>query len=105
MIKRALPEGWDVDITEASNGQEALDQCSDIQFDVMFLDLTMPDMDGLDVLIALKARGYKSKILVISADIQPSSIEISKECGAIDFLQKPISEENLLATLKLHKVF
>ena len=104
MIKRALPTSWDVDISEVSNGQEALDKCSDMQFDAIFLDLTMPDMDGLDVLIALKARNYKSKILVISADIQQSSIEMSKKFGAMGFLAKPIREENLAAMLQLHKV-
>ena len=104
MIRRALPVDWDVNISEASNGHEALDKCGVTQFDAIFLDLTMPDMDGLDVLLELQNRDYKSKILIISADIQQSSMAISKERGAIDFLAKPISQEKLAAMLQLHKV-
>ena len=104
MIKRALPSDWDVVIDEASCGQEALDYCNSLQFDVIFLDLTMPDMDGLEVLQALGERGYLSKIFVISADVQSSSKEIALQRGALEFLQKPVTADKLSAMLQHHEV-
>ncbi len=104
MIKRSLPPGWDVVIDEASSGLEALNYCSSLQFDVIFLDLTMPDMDGLDVLQSLGERGYQSKIFIISADIQSSSEQIALARGAQDFLAKPIDVDKLTAMLQRHEV-
>jgi CheY-like chemotaxis protein len=104
-IKRNLPEGWDVNFMEAQNGQEALDLCQAVQFDVVFLDLTMPDMDGLEVLKLLQEQDYKARIFVISADKQQSSIETAKERGAEDFLIKPIDAAMIESMLKNNGVF
>jgi two-component system, chemotaxis family, chemotaxis protein CheY len=104
MITRALPPDWDVTVTEAGGGLEALEFCQSRQFDVIFLDLTMPDMDGLDVLLELKKRHYVSRVFVLSADIQESSRDIARERGAVDFLPKPIEADKLLAMLQRHEV-
>jgi CheY-like chemotaxis protein len=104
MIKRALPSEWDVDVMEVICGEEALEVCQLKQFDVIFLDLTMPDIDGLDVLLELNKRNYHSKVFIISADIQESSKQLAQERGAIDFFPKPIKTETLLAMLQLHEV-
>jgi len=104
MIKRALPSQWDVDVTEVICGEEALEVCELKQFDVIFLDLTMPDIDGLDVLQMLNERGYHSRVFIISADIQESSRAIAKERGAVDFFPKPIESETLLSMLQHHGV-
>ncbi|MCG6200787.1 response regulator [Psychromonas antarctica] len=104
MIKRALPSEWDVEVTEVICGEEALEVCQLQQFDIIFLDLTMPDIDGLDVLQTLNERGYQSRIFIISADIQESSKQIAKERGAVDFFPKPITTETLLSMLKYHEV-
>ncbi|WP_019613481.1 response regulator [Psychromonas ossibalaenae] len=104
MIKRVLPNNWDVDVTEVICGEEALEVCELKQFDVIFLDLTMPDIDGLDVLLELNKRNYNSRVFIISADIQESSKQIAKERGAIDFFPKPIKTDTLLAMLQHHEV-
>ena len=104
MIKRALPSEWDVNVTEASCGQEALNLCQSTQFDIIFLDLTMPDIDGLDVLQLLNERNYRSRVFIISADIQESSKQIAKERGAIDFFAKPVETDTLLSMLQHHEV-
>ena len=49
-IARSLPSGWNVDITYATNGREGIDAIREGKGDVLFLDLTMPDMDGFAVL-------------------------------------------------------
>ena len=104
MIKRVLPTEWNVEVTEASSGQEALQICQLKQFDAIFLDLTMPEIDGLDVLQELKNRNYIYPVFIISADIQESSKQIAKQLGALDFFPKPIKTETLLSMLQHHEV-
>ena len=53
-LKDALPDDIEFSISEASNGKEALEFIRNNQVDIMFLDLTMPEMDGFQLLKALK---------------------------------------------------
>ncbi len=99
MIKKSLPETWDVSITEAANGVEALEAYRAGKADIMFLDLTMPVMDGYQVLETLKKEGLNSFVIVISADIQPKARERVMQLGAIDFIQKPIDNAKLTGVL------
>jgi two-component system chemotaxis response regulator CheY len=87
---RALPAGWDVTISEASNGIEALKAYREGKADLMFLDLTMPDMDGFEVLARLRDEGLDCFVVVVSADIQPKAEERARELGAMAFIRKPI---------------
>lgn len=100
MIKRAIPQSWEVSITEASGGEDALSQCSNSNFDILFLDITMPDIDGIEVLKRLKAMEYSASVYVISADIQPAIREEAFQLGAKGFLPKPISAEELESFLR-----
>lgn len=99
-VFRALPEGWDVDVTFASNGVEGLEAIRAGKGEMVFLDLTMPELDGYGVLEQIRAEGLKSVVIVISADIQPEARERVVKLGALDFIQKPINGEKLAGTLK-----
>ncbi len=99
-VKKSLPDGWDVDITYATNGVEGMDAIRNGQAEMMFLDLTMPEMDGYEVLDHVKAEGLKSVIIVISADIQPEARERVMAAGALDFIKKPINKEKLVGVLQ-----
>ncbi|KUI99118.1 response regulator [Vibrio sp. MEBiC08052] len=94
-VMRALPERWDVSIHEASNGKEAISNYNQGLADVMFLDLTMPEMDGFQVLEYLHQIDAKTVVIVISADIQPYSQERVKQLGAASFVQKPLDPTQL----------
>ncbi len=96
---RAFPEGWDVDITQAANGREALERFEQGRGHVMFLDLTMPDMDGFGVLSEIRRRGLDCFVIVVSADIQPKAEERSRDLGAMAFLRKPVQAAELRAVL------
>ena len=98
-VARSLPPEWDVDITFAKNGVEGLQAVRDGKGEMVFLDLTMPEMDGYGVLDAIKAEGLKAMIIVISADIQPAARERVINAGALDFIRKPISVEKLTNVL------
>ena len=101
MLKRAFPEKWEIDITEASGGKEALVAMEAKKFDIMFLDLTMPEIDGFGVLEALKKRtDISCKIFVVSADIQPHAKQLCMDLGALAFLPKPLDNETLEKNLK-----
>ncbi|WP_369600242.1 response regulator [Hahella sp. SMD15-11] len=102
MIMRALPSAFreeDVTITQAANGREALDAYHAGKADLMFLDLTMPEMDGFAVLEHLKAEEANVIVVVISADIQPEAQRRVKELGAAAFVRKPVREDVLQETL------
>lgn len=93
IIRRLLQEESSTKITEADNGKVALDKLQDNQFDVIFLDLTMPEMDGYDFLRAIQGFKLKSKIFIISADVQPEARKLCLELGATGFMPKPIKED------------
>ncbi|SEA23198.1 response regulator [Alkalimonas amylolytica] len=94
-IRRALPADWDVVIHEACNGKEALAAVDEGHADVLFLDLTMPEMDGFEVLTYLKNHHKKIVVIVISADIQPQAQALVYQLGAFRFLQKPLQAGQL----------
>lgn len=99
-VIRALPEQFKENLHEAQNGQEAIQLYLDGKADVMFLDLTMPVMDGFMVLAELKKIAARNFVFVISADIQPTSQQKALELGAVKFLQKPLEAQELESVLK-----
>jgi len=99
-LKKALCDIEEIEILEAVNGKEALELCREHQFDFIFLDLTMPEMDGYQFLEALKAENLKFFIIVVSADIQPKAKERVIELGAKTFIDKPIDFGKVLDILK-----
>jgi len=99
LVIKALPPEWDVEITQAGNGEDALARYRSGKAHVMFLDLTMPVMDGYEVLEALKKEGLNAFVIVISADVQPKAQERVKELGAIAFLKKPVKTEEIKQVL------
>ena len=104
-VARALPPGWEVDITFATNGVEGLQAIRDGKGEIVFLDLTMPEMDGYTVLEHVKAEGLKCIVIVISADIQPEARERVLKSGALEFIKKPIDSEKLMAVLQQYGLY
>lgn len=105
VMTKALPPGWDVEITYATNGREALDACRAGRASVMFLDLTMPDMTGFQVLEAMQQEDLNSSVIVVSADVQPIARERVLALGALEFIAKPVMPETLLPVLKEHGLY
>ncbi len=99
-VLRSLPEGWDVEVTFAENGVQGLAAIRAGKGEMVFLDLTMPEMDGYQVLEHVRAEDLHAMVIVISADIQPEARDRVLKLGAIDFIRKPVSTEKLAETLK-----
>src|SRR5690606_16537085 len=97
---RALPPDWPVSITQASQGEEAMAAIRQGLGQVVLLDLTMPVMDGYQVLAKVREEGHDCRILVVSGDIQEEARRRVAELGAIGFIRKPAPAEELRATLE-----
>ncbi len=85
----------DIEIFEAQNGQEALDLYKELSPKIVFLDLTMPIMDGFTALEKIKEFDNNAKVVVISADIQKLSMDRVLQLGAFNFVKKPIDSSKM----------
>lgn len=99
-VARVLPEAWEVELSFAENGYEALDAIRQGKGEIVFLDLTMPQLDGFNVLEVIRNEQLKCIVIVISGDIQPVARERVIQLGALDFIKKPINKEKLHSTLQ-----
>jgi len=91
------PAGYEV--AEAEDGLSALERYFLDKPDIVFLDLVMKGMYGLDVLTKLRELDAKAKVIIVSADIQTSSHELVDEAGAKAFVNKPFDRADILNTL------
>ncbi|NQY21752.1 MAG: response regulator [Campylobacteraceae bacterium] len=97
MIIKTLKEEIksDYELFEATNGLEALDLYKKNKPTLVFLDLTMPVMDGFEALAKIKEFDKDANIVIISADIQKTSMDKVRELGAFDFVKKPIDSTKM----------
>ena len=105
VLTKALPPDWDVDVSYATNGREALGLYREGKASVMFLDLTMPDMTGYQVLEALQHEDLNTFVIVVSADVQPMAQSRVRALGAVAFIAKPVTPEAVLPILKEYGVY
>lgn len=104
-LARSLPEGWDVDVSFASNGIEGIEAIKAGKGDVLLLDLNMPKMDGYQVLEAILKQDLPTLTIVVSGDIQPEAHKRVTSLGALDFIKKPVNKEKLTEVLLSYGVF
>ena len=91
-------EGYDVDVAE--NGAQGCQMVDKEKYSVIFCDIKMPEMDGIEVLDRLNEMGVDSAVVMISGH---GDIETAVECikkGAFDFIQKPLDLNRILITIK-----
>ncbi|MGY4108964.1 response regulator [Aeromonas encheleia] len=101
-LARALPADWNIKLHQAADGLAGIEQILMGHGDLIFLDLTMPEMDGYGVLETLKREGLRNKVIVVSGDIQPEAHQRVMALGALDFIKKPAAPETLRALLQRH---
>lgn len=91
-------EGYDVDV--AGNGIEGISMVEKEKYSVIFCDIKMPEMDGIEVLDKLIGMGTDAAVVMISGH---GDIDTAVECikkGAFDFIQKPLDLNRILITIK-----
>jgi CheY-like chemotaxis protein len=80
---------------EAANGREGLVKIIDEKPDIVFTDLLMPEMDGVELLTAAKEKNLEIPIVVVSANVQDTVRQQCLELGAAEFFNKPPDKEKL----------
>ncbi|WP_312484868.1 response regulator [Stutzerimonas nitrititolerans] len=98
-LLQALPAGWSVEVSQAATGLEALERIRQGGVEVLLLDLTMPELDGYQVLARLREERLSCKTIVISADVQDEAVRRVLELGALAFIRKPADPVHLHQTL------
>ena len=101
ILKSCMPKDHEYEFHEASDGQEGLNKFIEIKPDVTFLDITMPVMDGIESLAAMKNTDKDAIVVMCTADIQPKTILEVAALGALTVVKKPPSKEKVqIALLK-----
>lgn len=104
-MARALPVHWDIELSFASNGQEAINAIQQGKADLLFLDLNMPVMNGYEVLELIRAHDLPTVVLVVSGDVQEEARKRVMSKGALDFIRKPVTSEQIMDILTRYGVF
>jgi two-component system chemotaxis response regulator CheY len=89
-----------VELKEASSGEAALDLvAAGWQPEVIFLDLTMPGIGGLETLARLRVLLPSARIIVVTADVQTATLEEVRSRGAFDIIRKPADTDLVCGAL------
>lgn len=98
-ISRGLQEeGYVVDI--APDGKIGLQNINETTYDIILLDLMIPEIDGLEVLKRIRANGMDTPVLIITAKSSKEDVVKGLDTGSDDYLTKPFSFDELLARIR-----
>ncbi len=102
MVEIALENEETYQVVAIGSGKEALDYLDTNKPDIIILDIMLPDVNGLDILKAIKANDKIKDIpvLMLSAKDTPRETSRAKELGADDFIPKPFKDEELIGKIK-----
>ena len=85
---------------EAENGKVAVDKYNEVKPDLVLMDITMPDMDGIQALKAIKGNDPNAQVIMCSAMGQQAMVIEAIQSGAKDFIVKPFQAERVLEAVK-----
>lgn len=88
------------EVSEAENGQEAVNKYQSYQPDLVLMDITMPVMDGITATRHIKALDANATIVVVSALGQQTMVIEAIKAGAKDFVVKPFEPDKILSTVR-----
>ncbi|CAN5248268.1 hypothetical protein BH11PSE4_BH11PSE4_32590 [soil metagenome] len=102
MVVSKMLTGFDVAITEACDGLQAIEMVSASMFDVILMDMQMPNMDGLTATAAIRARGGRHQnvpIIAFTANAFAEDRQVCLDAGMTDFVAKPVRKQRLVRAL------
>lgn len=99
-LRLALPTETVEVVAEAATGRSGMDACLKLKPDIVFLDVVMPDMGGLDILPAIMDALPMTEVLMVTASNDRVTIEKSIMGGAASFIIKPFSAGTVTDALK-----
>lgn len=99
MIKNILTkQGYEV-VGEAANGLEAIELYQSLKPDIVTMDITMPECNGIEAVKGIKQVDAEAKIVMVSAMGQQSMVMDAIKAGAKDFIVKPFNEDKIADSL------
>ena len=84
---------------EAVDGKDSVEKYFELQPDLVLMDITMPNMDGLEALKAIRAKDNKANVVMCSAMGQEAMVVEAVQAGIKDFIVKPFKEDRLMKTV------
>ena len=100
MIKDILTKnGYNI-AGEAENGAKAVEKYAELKPDLVLMDITMPEMDGIEALKKIKASDPSASVIMCSAMGQQAMVIESIQAGAKDFIVKPFQAERVIEAVK-----
>ena len=100
MIKDILTKnGYNI-VGEAENGAKAVEKYAELKPDLVLMDITMPEMDGIEALKKIKAADANASIIMCSAMGQQAMVSESIQSGAKDFIVKPFQADRVLEAVQ-----
>ena len=99
MIMDTLTKNGYTEVYEAVDGADAVEKYSTIAPDLVIMDITMPNMDGLEALKAIRAKDGSANVVMCSAMGQESMVMDAVRSGARDFIVKPFKPDRVLKTV------
>jgi DNA-binding NarL/FixJ family response regulator len=86
---------------EASNGREAIEQFRSLRPDIMLLDVQMPDLDGIEVLVAIRGEFPAARIIILTTYAGDALAQRALKAGAQGYILKGLLRKDLLETIRL----
>ncbi|MBS5144896.1 MAG: response regulator [Butyricicoccus sp.] len=99
MVKDTLSKNGYTDLEEAADGAQAVAKYDELHPDLVIMDITMPNMDGLEALKTIRAKDPNATIVMCSAMGQEAMVIEAIKSGAKDFIVKPFKPERILKTV------
>lgn len=100
MIKDILTKNGYVVVGEAENGLKAVEKFKEHSPDLVIMDITMPEMDGIQAVKQIKALNSNAKVIMCSAMGQQAMVIESIQAGARDFIVKPFQADRVIEAVK-----
>jgi CheY-like chemotaxis protein len=101
LLEKSLKDYY-VKVFSVTSGKEALDYVGQIRFDLIILDLQMPEMDGYETAKKLRNRNFNKPVLALSAFVNDEVLKKCRESGIDQVISKPFNEKELIMTI-IHK--
>lgn len=99
MVKDALTKNGYTDLYEAADGLQAVEKYDELHPDLVIMDITMPNMDGLEALKTIKGKDPNAVVVMCSAMGQEAMVIEAIKSGAKDFIVKPFKPDRILKTV------
>ena len=99
VIKDTLSKAGYTDLYEAVDGADAVEKFNELKPDLVLMDITMPNMDGLEALKAIRGADGSANVVMCSAMGQETMVIDAIRSGAKDFIVKPFKPERVLKTV------